>query len=297
MNQLTSIRSDLQVATQLQHKFRADETVRSYQTGAKQFRDYCVANDVPSLPASAETVCSFLASLVQSGKSVSTIQSRLHAIKWLHKTAGLASPVDHPAVEMTLDGIRRQLKVAPRQAKALLAEDIKLMLNTMKSNNIIRDRAVILLGYYGGFRRSELASIRRSDLTFSGQGVIVHLAQSKTDQIGEGRDVAIARQDDPRFCPVVALQAWMLEHDDERALNISDRTVWNIINRACKNAGFDPAGFSSHSLRAGLVTQARLNGADKRDIRAITGHKSDQMIDRYTRVVDAWENNATKGLI
>ena len=62
-------------------------------------------------------------------------------------------------------------------------------------------------------------------------------------------------------------------------------------------AGIDPAEYSAHSLRAGMVTQAALNGAEKRDIRTITGHKSDTMIDRYTRVVDQWKNNATAGLM
>lgn len=297
MNQLVNIQGDYAVATSFQKQFRADETVRSYQTGARIFSEYCDARGVAPLPASPETVCSFIASLAQQGKSVSTIQSRIHAIRWVHKTANMLSPADHPSVEMTLDGIRRALKSAPKQAKALLANDIRSMTSSLSGDSVLRDRAVLLLGYFGGFRRSELAALVRSDLVFSTQGVMVTLRSSKTDQYGEGREVAIARQDDLDICPVEALEAFMASHSDDRALTVSPRTVYNIVTRACKAAGIDPAGFSSHSLRAGMITQARMNQADKRDIRAITGHKSDQMIDRYTRVVDAWDNNATKGLI
>jgi site-specific recombinase XerD len=298
MNQIVSIRSDLQVSETLAAKFRADKTIVSYQTGAKQFAEYCKINGLCPLPAEPHAVNAFIAHLSKQGKSVGTIKARVAAIGWVHKTAGHWSPTADATVEMVLAGLTRTVNRPIKQAKPMLASTTKAIIDAIAADDVraVRDRALVLLAFFGAFRRSELVQIRREDLEFTDEGVSVYLAKSKTDQEGNGRWVAISRQDND-YCPVDALEDHLLETDSERVFDISDRMVDKIIKKLSVRAGFDPAEYSPHSLRAGMVTQASLNNVAKRDIRRITGHKTDAMIDRYTRVTDQWKNNATRGLM
>lgn len=297
MNQVVTFKSDIAISADLAKKFRADETMRSYETGVEQFRDYCELNGLSPLPAEPHAVVGFIGHLSASGKSVSTIRSRMHAIKWLHKTSNNISPTDHPLVEMTMQGMARVKQEPPKQAKAMLATTVKALMDACSGDLAVRDRALILTGFFGGFRRGELAAIRRDHIEFSDMGMAIYLPKSKTDQFGNGRWVPISRQPSGGYCPVEAMIEWLDASDTGLVFKISDRQVGYIIDKLCKRAGIDPAEYSAHSLRAGMVTQAALNGAEKRDIRTITGHKSDTMIDRYTRVVDQWKNNATAGLM
>lgn len=296
MNQIVSFTNDIEVAKQLASGFRADNTFRVYQTSVAQFTDYCRANGLASLPASPETVCAFIASLARDGKKIGTIKARVSAIKWFHKAAGEISPTTDASIEMVLAGLSRKIGVAPKQATPMLARTVKTVVDAILEGDKCadRDRALLLLAFFGGFRRSELSSIRVEHLDICDQGLTVFLPSSKTDQVGEGRYVAIARQHNA-YCPVKAVEAMM--GSDGRLFPISDRMVHKIIVKLCGRAGVDEGQFSPHSLRAGMVTQAAMNKVAKSDIRRITGHKSDAMIDHYTRIVDQWENNATRGMM
>lgn len=283
MNQVVTIKSDIAISADLAKKFRADETVRSYQTGAEQFRSYCDMNGIEFMPAEPQAVVGFIGHLCAAGLSVSTIRSRVHAIKWLHKSSNNSSPTDHPLVEMTMQGMARVRGEAPKQAKAMLASTVKVIVDGCVGDLSVRDRALILTGFFGGFRRGELAAMRREHIEFSDNGMSIYLPTSKTDQFGAGRWVPISRQPSGGYCPVEAMTEWLDVSEPGSVFKISDRQVGNIIKKLCGRAGIDPAEYSAHSLRAGMVTQAALNGAEKRDIRTITGHKSDTMIDQIGR--------------
>lgn len=296
MNELTTFTADLDVARDLASHFRADNTYRVYKAGADQFVDYCTTANLDFLPATSEAVCAFVAHLVKEGKSVGTIKARISAIKWFHKMGGYPSPTDDPKVEMVMAGVSRKHGVAPKQASPMLSNTVTQVIDAIADDDQCadRDRALLLTAFFGGFRRSEIVNIQREHVTVCPQGVTIFLPSSKTDQLGEGRHVAIARQHNA-YCPVKALEKIL--PDSGRVFPISDRMVHKIISKLCKRAGLDADAFSPHSLRAGMVTQARINNVAKSDIRRITGHKSDAMIDHYTRVVDQWQNNATVGLI
>ena len=298
MNQIVSFKSDLQVSENLAAQFRADSTIESYQTGAKQFAEYCEANGLCALPAEPHVVNAFIAYLSKQGRSVGTIKARVSAIGWVHKTAGYWSPTSDATVEMVLAGLTRTDTTPIKQAKPMLANTAKTIIDAIAADDVraVRDRALLLMSFFGAFRRSELVQIRVCDLEFTDEGVSVYLAKSKTDQEGHGRWVAVARQDND-YCPVDALEDHLLDIEDGRVFAVTGRMVDKIIKKLAVRAGFDRMEFSPHSLRAGMITQASLNDVEKRDIRRISGHKTDAMIDRYTRVTDQWKNNATRGLM
>jgi integrase len=235
--------------------------------------------------------------------SVSTIRRRMAAITNAHKEAGLpnspASPRQHYVVREVLAGIKRSLGTAQHGVDPLLADDIRKIVAAVPGNLLgLRDRALMLIGFSGAFRRSELASgLEVEDLTFSATGLYIRVCRSKTDQEGQGRSVAIPFGESPETCPVRALRAWLDEaritagqvfravnrHGYVAAHVLSSRSVAKILKRAATRAGINAASIAGHSLRAGMVTQAALNGADERDIAKTTGHHSVTMVRRYIR--------------
>ena len=196
MNQIVSFKSDLQVSENLAAQFRADSTIESYQTGAKQFAEYCETNGLCALPAEPHAVNAFIAYLSKQGRSVGTIKARVSAIGWVHKTAGYWSPTSDATVEMVLAGLTRTDTTPIKQAKPMLANTAKTIIDAIAADDVraVRDRALLLMSFFGAFRRSELVQIRVCDLEFTDEGVSVYLAKSKTDQEGHGRWVAVARQ-------------------------------------------------------------------------------------------------------
>ena len=160
--------------------------------------------------------------------------------------------------------------------------------------NKIRDKAIILVGFSGGFRRSELVNIDYDDLEFVSEGVKIFIKRSKTDQSGEGMIKAIPYFDNKTFCPVLALKNW-IEHSEiksGRLFDISDKSISLIIKKYASLAGLDPNKYGGHSLRSGFATSAAESGAEERNIMAMTGHKTTQMVRRYIQEANLFKNNA-----
>jgi integrase len=174
----------------------------------------------------------------------------------------------------------------------------------------LRDRALILLGFAGAFRRSELVGLDVEDLLQDERGLQIRLRRSKTDQEGQGRVVGIHRSSEPPLCAVRALTRWLDATGIEtgpvfrpitkagtvRDRRLSDHAVAVVIKRAAKLAGLDPSRYSGHSLRAGHVTQARLNGASAESLMRQSGHRSVAMLTRYIRVADVFRDNSSARL-
>lgn len=258
-----------------------------------------------SIPASSETVASYLADLATTYKTA-TIVRRVTALSKAHEAVQAANPTKSELVRATMRGIKRTIGTASREAKPILREDIFQMLECIgDSTKDIRDKALLLLGFAGAFRRSELVGLNAGDIEHVKQGMVLTLRRSKTDQNGAGRKIGIPFGRS-RWCPVRCLTEW-LDHANIaggplfRGINrhghvaeqrLSGEAVCIIVKQRADAAGFDPSRYSGHSLRAGLATSAAMAGASMWKIRQQTGHASDAMLNRYIRDGDMFTENA-----
>ncbi len=263
-----------------------------------------------SIPANAEMIAAYVAAFSET-LSVATLQRRVAAISVAHDARGLPNPCKSILVRSTMNGIKRLRGVAQKQAKPMLKEDLVAVLDAMGDGvKDARDRALLLIGFAGAFRRSELVGLDHSDVERVRQGVILHLRKSKTDQLGHGRKIGIpfARG---RHCPVAALDAWLERsgivegamfrninrHGQIASTRLSGEGVTLVLREHLEAAGIDANGFSGHSLRAGFATSASQAGVSSLKIRQQTGHSSDSMLQRYVRDGEMFVGNAAAALL
>jgi site-specific recombinase XerD len=285
---------------------KAESTLRGYQGDWRHFCEWCQGQGLSPLPASPEAVASYIAECAGHLK-VGSLQRRLNAITEAHKAVGLESPTHSPIVANTMKGIRRTMGTAPTQKAAALTDDIRAMLESTDAGTIGgRDRALILLGFAGAFRRSELVGLNVEDCEFSKDGLTVILRRSKTDQQGTGRKVGIPYGSNPETCPVRVLQAWLEgagisagplfralnRHGKLKAARLSGLDVARIVKKLAQRAGLDATKYAGHSLRAGHATSAAIAGASERSIMNQTGHRSVQMVRRYIRDGSLFRDNS-----
>ena len=278
---------------------KAPSTLRAYAADWRHFVGWAAAHNVQTLPASAETVALYLAALARTHRP-GTLTRRLTSITKAHQALGLpsAATVSELAVGETLKGIRRTLGTAQKGKAPLLTADLLQVLAHLPPDLAgTRDRALLLVGYAGALRRSELAALDLEDVAWVDEGAVLTLRRSKTDQQGQGRSVAIPRGAHRQSCPVRALRAWVEtaelsdgalfrpvdRHGRLRSGRLHPDAVGEIVKRALGRAGFEVERFGGHSLRAGFATQAAKNGATAFDIMRQTGHRSVQTVSRYVR--------------
>jgi integrase len=282
---------------------KAPNTSRAYRADWEDFESWCAAAARSSLPASPDTVALYITDRASSLRP-STLERRRITINKVHQAANHPAPATSAdlIVSETLKGIRRTKGTAPEQKKPLLTADIS-RLSFPDTLAGIRDRSIILLGFAGGLRRSELTSLDMSDLAAHEQGVVLTLRRSKTDQEGAGRQVAIPAGSEPT-CPVAALVKWIerseinigflfrsIDRHGNLGSSLSSAAVSEIVKCAASQLGLDPDEFGGHSLRAGLCTQAYINGARELDIMRQTGHRSVDTLRRYVRDGVLFRNN------
>jgi len=272
------------------------------------FSTWCEARALTCLPAEPATVAAYVAALASSGDyKVATIEQRLWAISKRHQGAHLLNPTKTAEIHEVMKGIRRALGAAQEQKAPIVTEVLRVMLGTLDTSRAgLRDRALLLVGFAGAFRRSELVSLTVADLAFKPQGLVITLRRSKTDQEGEGTQRAIPYGLSPATCPVRALKAWLDaselvsgalwrpidRHGNIGAAALTSHAVARLIKRCAAAAGLNPGDFSGHSLRAGLATAAAAAGVSERQIMAQTGHKSERMVRRYIRQGTQFKDNA-----
>lgn len=257
------------------------------------------------IPSSPNEVADYIAALAQMLKPA-TISRRLASIAKAHRALGHVSPVSSEIVKATLKGLRRKCGVAQRQAKPVMTDDLHCILDALPASpKGCRDKALLLLGFAGGFRRSELVGIDHDHIEHVRQGIVVTLPRSKTDQEGRGRTVGIPFGRG-RHCAVKALEDWLEiagiksgpvfrpvnKHGHIGADRLSDEAVSILVKDAVWLIGLNPDLYSGHSLRAGLATSAAMAGVPSWKIRAQTGHASDAMLARYIRDGDLFTDNA-----
>jgi site-specific recombinase XerD len=276
-------------------------TQRAYKADLKDFNDWCEKNSQIPFPVSAETLAAYVSHLADDYKWA-TINRRMAAISKLHQLNNLDSPTQNRIFRIVMEGIKRTKGIRQKQAPAFKLNILKQLLRDFDTemNANLRNKALLLLGFTGAFRRSELVSLNIEDLTFSEEGVIISLQKSKTNQYGENEEKAIFYSPEAVLCPVRTLKKWVermskssdalfvrVRKGDKLTTNrLTDKTVNDLVKT---HFGEE---FSAHSLRASFITITKINGADDSEIMRQTKHKTSAMIQRYTRIEDIKKHNA-----
>lgn len=290
---------------------RSDATWRAYGSDWAAFEAYCSGAGLQPLPALPEVVAGFLVSEAEKGRKPSTLARRLAAISVRHKGAGLASPCTSELVTSTLAGIRREVGVrVTKKAPVRITHVRKVVAGMSDSLADVRDRALLLLGYAGGFRRSELVALDLADVRAEDAGLVVLVRRSKTDQEGRGMTKYVPYGASPATCPVRAVMAWkdaagITEGALFRGINrwgavlpdrLSDKGVARAVKRMAVLAGLDPDQVGGHSLRSGLVTDGYAAGVAESDIMAMTGHRSREVLSGYRQEADGFRRNVAASI-
>jgi len=299
MNELVNDIKSLELETLNNLKnSKSPNTLRAYESDYKDFSAFCVKNNFNPLPADPKILSLYLTNLSQTSK-FSTLKRRIASISVIHKLRGHYIDTKHPIIMENLLGIKRQKGSNQKAKKPILISDLKLIIDVINKNKIrenrkLRDKALILIGFAGGFRRSELVAIEHDDVEFVIEGVKIFVKRSKTDQSGEGMTKAIPSFNNVLYCPVVHLQNWIYELKNKKGkiFSISDKSVALIIKKYANLAGLDGNKYAGHSLRSGFATSTAESGAEERSIMAMTGHKTTQMVRRYIHEANLFKNNA-----
>ena len=297
-NLITDIKSlELETIKNLRNS-KSTNTLRAYQSDYNDFSLFCSKNGFQAMPTEPKILSLYITHLASYSK-FSTLKRRLASISIIHKTKGHYIDTKHPIIVENLMGIKRTNGSNQKGKKPLLINDLKLLIQAIdgsQEKNIrkIRDKALVLIGFAGGFRRSELVDIEYEDIEFVEEGVKIFVKRSKTDQSGEGMIKAIPYFNNINFCPVKALNKWVVEAQlkDGKIFNISDKNVALIIKKYANYAGLDAHRYAGHSLRSGFATSTAESGAEERNIMAMTGHKSTEMVRRYIKEANLFKNNA-----
>jgi site-specific recombinase XerD len=284
----------------------ASNTRRAYAADWRHFSSWCQAKHRIPLPALPETVALYLTTLAEEAK-VSTLTRRISAISQAHQAAGFDSPTQAPVVRQLMKGIRRTLGTAQIGKSPVKVEHLRTIIAGLDPGRAldVRDRALLLIGFAGAFRRSELVGLNIEDLEFNDNGLVVHLRRSKTDPEGQGRKVGIPYGEAPATCPVRAVEAWVKvlptaegplfravdRHGCIQPTHLSPQSVALVVKKLIAKAGI-PGDYAGHSLRAGLATAAAAAGVPERAIMAQTGHRSLATLRKYIREGSLFLENA-----
>jgi len=289
---------------------KANNTLRAYKSDFKDFGGFCAKHGFDSLPTDPKVVSLYLTHLSKKSK-ISTLRRRLVSIGMVHKLKGHYLDTKHPIIIENLLGIKRVKGSYQKGKKPILINHLKSIINVIDEQKIdeikkARDKALLLVGFAGGFRRTELISIDHEDLEFVTEGVKIIIKRSKTDQFGEGMTKGIPYFSNQKYCPVNNLKKW-LELSNIKSgpifrrfakgsvltnYRLTDQSVVLIIKIYLNLAGIENKNYSGHSLRSGFATVAAESGADERSIMTMTGHKTTQMVRRYIREANIFKNNA-----
>ena len=277
---------------------KAENTLRAYKSDYKDFARFCSRNQFSPLPTEPKILALYLTHLSSRSK-YSTLKRRLASISVIHKLKGHYIDTKHPLIIENLLGIKRLKGSNQKSKKPILINDLKLIIKAINESNLkylrkLRDKALILVGFSGGFRRSELVAVEHEDIEFVSEGVKIYVKRSKTDQSGEGMIKAIPYFSNEEFCPVKNLKNWISQGNigSGKVFDISDKSVALLIKKYVGLGGLDQKKYSGHSLRSGFATTTAESGAEERNIMSMTGHKTTQMVRRYIKEANLFKNNA-----
>lgn len=300
--------ADLTANQAVEHFIReslSENTRKAYRSDLAHFTEWG-----GSLPAIADIVARYLADHAEA-LAPSSLARRVATLSKVHEANGWPNPCRSEIVRATMRGIKRVKGTAQDQARPLMREDLFILLDALGDDaRGKRDRALLLIGWAGGFRSSELVGLDLADVEEVRQGLVLHLRRSKTDQTGQGRKIGIPLGR-TRHCPIAALSAWLVvlnkdegpifrpvdRHGNVQPDRLRSDAVSTILRNRLASAGIAPDGYSGHSLRAGLATSAIKAGVPTYKVRAQTGHASDLMLSRYVRDAGLFDGNAVGALL
>ena len=289
----------------------APRTREAYAREWSTFAAWSASRGLVALPALPATVALYLTDAANGGRKPAGLDVALAAIGEAHKRAGHASPRNAAEVRAVRRGIRRTVGTAQTRKAPLLVGALRSAVEALPATLAgLRDRALLLVGFAGAFRRSELVGLDVGDVRETTDGLEVTLRRSKTDQEGAGRVVGLPFGSALATCPVRSLRAWLeaarivegaifvgtTRHNRTTGLRLDGRDVARAVKRAALAAGLDARAFAGHSLRAGLATTAAKAGKSERAIMAQTGHRSVAMVRRYIRNAELFKDNAAAGI-
>lgn len=288
---------------------RATSTQRVYASDWRIFLAWCEARSIEALPADPRAVATFLAAEADKGAKPTTIGRRLAAIGYYHKQGGMQPPQAREGaavISQVLGGIRRTKGVRPIRKRAADGDALRDMLRAIEGDGLrsVRDRAVLALGMAAALRRSEIVALTLEDIELVAEGLKVIVRGSKTDQ--ERAGVVIAVPEGRRIRPKALLLAWMeaAAHQDGAlfrkltpadkltASPMSDRAIARLVQKHAAAAGYDPAHYAGHSLRAGFLTEAEATGASIFKMQEVSRHKSVQVLAAYVRSRELFREHA-----
>ena len=290
---------------------KANNTVKAYKSDFNDFGIFCAKNGFKSLPSEPKIVSLYLTHLSTKDAKMSTLKRRLVSIGVIHKLKGHYLDTKHPAIIENILGIKRRKGSFQKSKKPILINSLKKIIDVIDQEDKeeikkLRDRSIILIGFSGGFRRNEIVSLDYDDLDFVPEGLKINIKRSKTDQFGEGFTKALPYFDGSKYCPVASLKNWIeisnvtsgpvfrrfVKGSKLSEKRLTDQTVALLIKEYLNLAGIDSKNYSGHSLRSGFATSAAESGAEERNIMAMTGHKSTEMVRRYIKEANLFKNNA-----
>lgn len=301
-------------------KSRTEATRRAYRSDWDDFSAWCERYSRVSLPAEPESVGLYLGSIAE-GLSLATLERRLAAISTIHKEEGHESPasVSKGPLRKIWKGLVREKTRRQEKAEPLMVKDLRRIIEHLPRDRetgmltlaSLRDRAILLVGWAGALRRSEIVALHVEDVEFiAGEGINIYIRSSKSDQEGVGLLKGIPYGAHSETCPVLALRTWLQAAEITKgpifrrfyrggkvgASALTDQYVSLILKRHAERVGFEAADFSAHSLRSGFITQAIRAGKPERRVKEHSGHKSWETFNGYVKRADTFQGNPVRGV-
>jgi integrase len=283
---------------------------RTYAAAWRRFASWCGRHGLSPLPATPRTISLYVTDQADTLR-MTTIEKHLSAIASVHQSHGHDTPTHTPQVHAVMRGLRRAYGMgAPVKKAPLSVSELRKMVESLPDDlQGIRNRALLLVGFAGAFRRQELVWLRHEDLEVMPEGLSILLRGSKTDALRTGRQVAIPYASDPALCAVRSLNRWLgvagiSEGPIFRSVvggvgptALTPQTVSRVVKQVGEQVGLDPSRLGGHSLRAGFATAAALAGVPERIIARQTGHRSMRVLRGYIRDVDLFHQNAARAVL
>jgi site-specific recombinase XerD len=296
----------LEESVRLVSSTQSPQTRACYGRDQKAFQVWCRKMQRSPLPASAETVVLYLTDCLERGKRITTVRRYLSALNDAHRSAKFPKPAEQQAGQL-LDGAQRLRLENARQKTPVTVEQLRLVCTTIWTGSSaaeLRNKAILVFGFASALRQSSITALDLADVHFVEQGVVVSIHREKQDQVGEGREIAIAYGSHVETCPVRHLAAWLKVRgtapgplftaiaDGKPVIErLYSRYVSKVVKLAMRSLSLDPKSFGGHSLRSGLISEALLQGIDSIVLATYTGHRSLNSLRRYFRRTSLWRRN------
>ena len=325
-NKSENLHNQLKHGLNLENMSKSEKTRKRYLSAWKLFENYCNHYNFTYLPANFEVIYAFLSYMHDSTKSediylsdadinqysLNSIMVAKAAIEYYHKKFNMVAPTNHHRIKQLIEGIRRDKTIITKSSSPICYDDLQNIIDKIDTNLLqgLRDKAMMLLAFSGGFRPSEVISLEISDINIEEKGLKVTINSSKTDQTNKGHTLAIPFNKNPEYCPIKSLQEWLNKtgittgplfrgfykgYKKVRLTSITYQAFYDIVKSRLNDADYPTSLYSPHGFRGGFNTDAANSGASLFKMREIT-KQSLQTQQRYIKEVNLFQENATEAI-